>query len=471
MKFTSSWISHNSSRRLQIAAIILFSCTIAVGIGVLVVQHSILAGSIALASLLLPLVIMQPVRGLYLIYAMFFLVPFGTFRIEFPLFNSPLDIVATSTAAMAAIRATARRQSIPSSSVYLPLFVCVSVLGVYALIGHGHDATSIFLRFVQGLWPLILVLLLIETPSQAGYVLKVLVSSVTLLAIFWLTTMLTVGQERSVVRSINFQVFGGSIQLEYLTMTAVALVAPVVGSVAFWGWPEWHWPRGLAWISFLLILGFLLLSSYAAPLIGGILGTFSMILLGGIVTRKSKQSTKWIYVLGAVITVVGGVWLLLNLVPQVAHTFERFLNPWADLSGRSRLYVYQAGIRAFLASPWVGWGAYFSSNTPPGIPPLGSHSSFLVALSQYGLLFSIPFFITLWGLAQGYWRLLHTVSHSLDRALVIGMFSSFCAAFIVAWFNPVFGESAQDAVFWLFAGLMIVWTDWSNTRVEARLVL
>ena len=243
----------------------------------------------------------------------------------------------------------------------------------------------------------------------------------------------------------------------------MALVVPVLLSPALE--PGWPHQRKTALAAF-AITTVVLLSTYSAALVGLIAGV--LILLGlrrqrfGVLASRQRS-----LVLPALIA---GIVLVAVLLPGGSYGFERLLGPLSDPSAKGRLSAIEQGFLAFLESPFIGHGAYNRLVITSGGHRLMGHNSYIVAAYEFGLTYLVPLIILLVAIGREYARLLRRAQRPLELALARGMFASFLAAIITGFVTPVLGEPGQDAIFWLFIGIMTVWNGWLDRDPQAILV-
>ena len=159
-----------------------------------VANESLLPFLVMMGVLAVAILIRTPIWGFYLTYPSIFLLPFEALRFDFPFFNSPADVVSSLTLGIALARFVVQRRRLPSSAPYGPLAACVGLLAAFTAIGHGPDTGWYLSRFVQGLWPLYLVILLVETPRQARNALIAVFVSVVSFVFRYLPTLLSISR-------------------------------------------------------------------------------------------------------------------------------------------------------------------------------------------------------------------------------------------------------------------------------------
>lgn len=429
---------------------------------------------IAIALFALIIIFPEPIRGLYLAYPIMFLIPYGTLWFDFPLFNSPLDVVVILTFTFGALRFARHKKSLPKSGgIYILLLICIAILSAYALVGHGEVAGFRLFRFVQGLWPFVLVVLLVESPRQARNVLISLLVTFVLLSVMWLPGLITAGKVGgNLIRSAHeaqrldegvakISLSYASTNLSYLTLLAIAFVA-----IMSLGWTlTVKMNRLLLSAGSLLLCAVVLWASYASAVVALIAGVV-LILLIMMLSRTIgiTSAIPWL------LLIVAAIAIFILVLPQGRTTFERIVNPSEDPSGSSRMWAFTQGVKAFRANPLTGYGAYNRPTTVSRGLVLAGHNTFIVMAYEFGLLFMLPYVALFFMIARGFYKLISRTGKRGDKGLAVGMAASIGAAVVTGFITLVFLEPAQDAILWLFVGLMTVWNNWLDNNPEARLV-
>lgn len=449
-------------------------------------------GSIILLSLLLPtnsnfvflaatgflafvVLVQKPIIGLYIAYPILFLVPYGALRLNLPFLHSPINIIASLTLAIGIIQTLVKKRKLPKSRLYVPIIICISILGVFTLVGHGEVVNLRLMMFVEGLWPFALVILLLETPRQARNVLLSMAGTVFILSLILLPFLFTGGRFGSTfIRGLAQQQTGAMLSLPYtiiqesgtfqlFTLLALAMVATFLFSICIYSKKN----HIFYWFSFIVMAGTLLASTFASVLIAFIIGMVLVLLLGIYYKATKGRSLAWISLIIMALLLVG---VLLYVSPVGTQTAERILNPTIDPSGQSRLWAMQQGLGAFLTRPLMGNGAYNRLFITRSGYYLAGHNTFVVAAYEFGLLFLIPYLLLFALIVKEYGRLLRRVRKPIEKAMALGMTASFGTAIITGFITPVFSQVSPDAIVWLFIGLMTVWNNWLDENPEAELV-
>lgn len=414
------------------------------------VAFGVLAGAV---------LVKNPIWGFYLTYPLFFLVPYEALRFDFPFFDSPVEAIALLTLGIALARFVVQRRPLPTGLPYRPLAACAGVLAVFTVIGHGPDTGWYLYRFVQGLWPLYLAILLVETPRQARNVLIALFVSVVSFVFRYLPTLLSISSNAPQAEApfVLARTMTGSWQI----YQAIALVLIPLFSLAMFGrQPRLRYLYGAAVVAgaFTVVGG-----TYLGAMLTFAMGITIVLLLG---TRLGWAQWR----ISAIVLVVAVV-AVTCLSPPGRFLLNRLLNPWDDPNVSLRLrFIYIEGVQAFLESPLVGWGGYLRTYVTPGGHWLDGHSSFIPAAYQFGLVFIVPLFLVFRQVGQNYrWLLAQPLSHT-ERVLLVGTLAAFVTYLTFGIFAMTLFEASQDSVIWLFTGLTVVWRNWLSQGSQSRIV-
>lgn len=445
----------------------------AVAAGRFIVSGGALPLLATIALIVALIVALNPLIGLYACYPLLFLVPYESFRLDIPVFHSPLQIVAALTLGVAIARGILEPGVAPKNHLYAPILLVILVLAGSAAAGHGLVAGGRLARFVVDLWPLALIPLLVRTPRQARNVLLSLIGSVLGLALLWLPGLLGTASGRTPtgVRqaaaghiaepTLGVTLIGSIGALSYLTLVAMALVAPVLLGMGMAA--RRH---RAAWIgAYCFVALTILTSTYAAAVVTLAVGTLIVVIALAISPVRSghRRSRGILRTLPFALPLA----LFVLAVPPVQLVIGRVLHPSLDPSGSERLFAFTQGLHAFLAKPLTGYGAFDTFVVAPSGWALAGHNSFVVMAYEFGLLLLVPFIWLLARLGSEYVRLLRGAATPAEWGLAVGFLGSFVAAIVTGFIDPVFGDVVQDAVIWTFAALAVVWNSWKRKQESA----
>jgi len=357
-----------------------------------------------------------------------------------------------------------KRKFIEEYTIYLPIFVCVLVLFLYVLIGHGDLPGSVLLIFLVGLWPLLLITQFLLNSKQLKAVVVVWLLTFVALSLLWLPALLSArsnwGQIHLAMQQTTgpykYVYEGTSIYLvkytaiSYQNLLAMAISIPAFLGIAF----TKSRIRYLAYLALPLIAATIMLSTFLAPFIAMLVG---IVIFYSIYFWKSRALK-----MGKVLMLIL-ILLTLSIVflgnPLFRKTAERSFNFQKDPNFTSRVETMGLELRGLVeTNPIIGYGSYKYEGmaTVKGMRPFMGHSSFPSLAFEYGLLFFIPF---IWIFVI----IIKRVRESLNREIrtsadpfVIGMASAFFSALFSAFLDPVFLIPLTGSVVWLVAGLILV---------------
>lgn len=421
----------------------------------------------------------RPMAGMYVCYALLLIVPVTDMRMNVPLFRSPLQAIAFITIAAALLRFPGADRRLPRSKIYLPLAVVVALFAMFVLVQHGDTPGKRFYDFLAGMWPLPLILLLVDTARKARNVLLGLCAAGVGLTILWLPGLLALSASRSgqlgeQIRTgralIGFENNPGAVSLlgvfgslSVQTLVALALIAPVLLGIIFStrGW------RIIALFGFITISLTVFTATIASAVVTLAVGSLSMMVFYAVPNARPDP--------GKVRAIINGILLIFLAaviglsLPPGQRAVERIFNPRNDVSGEIRLVSLEQGWYAFLERPLIGHGPADYDRFTPGGYVLKGHNTFGVMAYEYGLVLLIPFLWLLVAIGRELWRLLRSATSSPQAGVAAGFLAAFAAACVTGFATPTFAQVFQDTVLWTFVGLAIVWNNWKRQDPEAEL--
>lgn len=430
---------------------------------------------LAIGILTLGFLLRQPVLGLYLSLVIMIVVPYGLMRLPFPLLHSPLSIIVTLTLAVGLAKQAYLKEPLPASNLYIPLLVWAAILLVFVLVKHGPDAPTRAASALTGLWPLALVVLLVDTPRKARNVMLAAIVPLLFVAFLWLPALISkgglssssFGYSSSDVRSMfsenairsNFggimaYIGGGS----WETFSMMALTWPLLLSLAFFTEKK---TRLLAGLAALLILAVVLLSSFGNALFIVATGTVFVVIFGA----RNLSPRSLALVLVVVILFVS----IFSFTASGRNMWDRVFSG-KDPSIEGRQEAWSQGAKAFLANPFIGWGAHNDEYQTASGNWLQGHNGFLVAAYEYGLVYLAVIFFLFFIVLTNVLRLGRFKLRRNDQAIVIGIKALVATYILQFFFSGSLGIVTLDLLFWVFIGLVIVWLTWLKQGEDARLV-
>jgi O-antigen ligase len=453
------------------------------------------AGGVALATLLVGLVIgsggiqarilvlgivpvvtilFRPIIGLYACYFLLLIVPYTDQRLDIPVFHSPLQMVAMVAVAGALLQHVASRRSLPKSRLYLPLALVIALYIMFAAVQHGDVPAVRAYDFLAGTWPLVLILLLVDTPRRARNVLFGMLSATVILTVLWLPGLISLSTAGLDARYVvepgatagtpAVSLLGAVGSLSVQTLVALALVAPVLLGIGL-STPRWRVPSLLGFIVLGVTIFAATYASAVATLIVGTITTVGLFLLP--MGRARPARVRGALIVIPVIILLAAIGLSLKPGQDALY---RLTNPRNDISGSSRITSLEEGWHAFLEEPLIGQGAYNTYYVTAGGWVLGGHNTFGVMAYEYGLLLLLPFLWMLWAMGRELTCLLREAVTPVERGLGVGFLASLVAAIVTGFLTPTFAQVFQDTILWTLVGLAIVWNNWKAADAEATLV-
>ena len=421
-------------------------------------------------------VLSNPRLGMWLAFPVLILIPYGSLRLPLPVLDSPLAVLIVATLAAALAQTIARRRTIPFTTLYYPIVVCVALMAANLFLGRGDDTGLRLYSFAISLWPFVFALLLVDTPRQARVFLLTAVVPLALIVALWAPTMawyVLTGQGSSLMRASPSAYFserysllaflkpGGVIQ-----NWMVLMVAPIFLSIGLLSASTWL--RRLARVAHLICAAYLMLGTFAASIAALVFETLLVALLGRGMARPQFRGYLYLATLALVMLLVLAA---TGLRPVIELRFRIQFDPTfvgAAFSPRSE--SYRAGLALAARYPIVGIGGYlYASETAQG-EFLPGHSFWIEILYQFGVFYCLAWVgIATWVCVHA-WRLLRQTVHSEERAVLLGILGGLVTAITLSLVNPVLDSPGPDGYFWFFAALIVLWSRWRKVDPQAALL-
>lgn len=436
-----------------------------------------------LAVLIVGMVVLtfRPLAGFYVCYALLLIVPITDQRVDFPVFHSPLQAIAFLTIGGALIRFPNSERPFPRSRLYLPLVIVIALYIMFTLVGHGDSPSTRFFAFVTGLWPLILILLLVETPRQARNAFIGMCAVSVALTLLWLPGLLALSQSKSgqlgeQIRSgktlVGFADNPGAVSLLGIvghigvqTLVALAMVATVLLGVGI-ATRKWRLAAFFGFVTIGLTVFTATIASAVATLA---VGCVSLVIFYAVPAAAGRLRDKSRSVINIFMIMIAVAAIGLS-TPPGKHALDRLTNPKNDVSGEVRLNSLSNGWHAFLEQPWIGQGVAITYRASPEGWPLAGHNTFGVMAYEYGLVMLVPFAWMLVTIGGELWRLLRHSTTDSEAGIAAGFLACFTAAVVTGFLTPTFGQVFQDSILWTLVGLAIVWNTWRRADPGAPLM-
>ena len=416
----------------------------------------------------------RPMIGVYACYFLLLIVPYTEQWLDIPVFHSPLRTVAVIAVAGALLWHGASRRSLPTSRLYLPLALVIAIFVMFAAAQHGDVPGVRAYNFLASMWPLVLILLLVDTPRRARNVLLGMLSTTVILAVLWLPGLIALATAGNEIRSAGgggavantpaVSLLGSVGSLSLQTLVALALVMPVLLGIGL-STPRWRVPSLLGFVVLGIAIFAATYASAVATLIVGTGTTVGLFLLPIGKGRPARIRSALIAL--PVIILLAAIGL--SLKPG-QETLNRLTNPRNDVSGSIRITSLEQGWHAFLEEPLIGQGAYNTYHVTSEGWVLGGHNTFGVMAYEYGLLMLLPFLWMLGAMGGELICLLRWAITPVERGLGVGFLASLITAIVTGFLTPTFAQVFQDTILWTLIGLAIVWNNWKAADPEAILV-
>ncbi|MCX7113650.1 MAG: O-antigen ligase family protein [Proteobacteria bacterium] len=419
-------------------------------------------------------IFLKPEAALYLAYPALVFIPYE-YRLPIPVFGSVFGLLLLYSMLGWLLFGRRKQQSIPSTHFNIALLLFVIVLVFYGMIGYGDPVAAEFrVKFyILGLWSLLIPLFIINTPQKVRWLLFTAYGTIVVVSLLIIFTVLLHGpslqyQDTKVseARNLAQDYYAGGF-ISYMMLISISLTFPVHLSLFF----DKN-IQGLKKLVFgltsTIIFFAVFISSYASPLVCLMLGWLFLLMLKMRRPYELFRPTFILLFFVASLTLAAAFYFL----PAVGSIIERLLNPQEDASGGHRIDSMIGGVYAFLESPLFGHGAYNTIVYTPQGNMLGGHNSYIMAASEYGLIFLLPLLFILFTIIKQFYKLMNrTGGRPIEGSVVQGMFAGVIAALVTGFITPVFGNLVQDSYFWLSVSLMSIWNYWLDENPKARLML
>ena len=427
---------------------------------------------------LLPVVIKEPLAGLLIYFPLTALLPYWV-RLPLPLLGSPYALVAMGTTLAALMHLVSSRPRLPRSPLYLFIALAEIILISGAVSHHGPESFWRFYDFSQGILFLVLVLILVDTPRKARWVLAAIAGTPFLRMFVQLPVAIAYADtSKGALRTFHMGVpnrwweflVGDSPSFVWMLTMAVPLLIAL--------WPVIQEPRWRRRIGLLLTvtLIFLVITTQRANLLNLALGFGAVVLLS---PRRHRRSYLALIVIGIAI-----IALIIWLTAAGRHTLSLWTETLRDLPAQGpstdRLWYLKGGLRLFRFSPFVGIGAATPKRIAvPETPLLGpssslievqGHSALAMVAYEYGVVYLIAWLGMLLTAARNMLWLHRHVHDPFDRALVTGLLGGWAVFAAMGILNTAWLVVPMSQIFWAGQGLVVLWSDWLQRDVKARLV-
>lgn len=384
------------------------------------------------AYFVLPMIMFRPIIGIYVFTIIIFISPL-TFEMGGRQLPSPRETIGLFTLGFGILQMVVKKEELSKYSLYSPLILVFVVLLGFALIRYGSYSRTVLISFSSGVFAYILVTLLIKNPEQVKYLLVCLAIAYLLNNIRIAYRLILAVSEYGASRLRSEAEFLGyaATSLSWLQVLAIPVILGLILTTK-------HFIGRLFWIAVLLV-------NYVVALLcvtRGALLTLSLSLLGFFLLNKQSR----VVIAPFLIVLFFGFILFYLRNPSIYSMFvEQTLLQIANK--QARVPIYLSGIHTFIKNPLWGVGATGAL----------SHSFFLGAARDYGLIYLIPLFFLFYKSFQNGLRLVKTtVSHPL-HPLCVGLFVSFLASVVQSIFDSTFMSILYGMTFWMLRGIETVY--------------
>jgi len=460
-------------RLLETIALALIVGLVVYWMAVRVVEGSASAFLAPFAILVL-IIVRRPILGFYIYFFVVILVPYWVRVTWFPLFNSPLDIVALSTLGLAGARFLLLGKTLPRNRLLIPWFLSVGILALHVLFQHGPSSDLLLYRFLQGSVPFVLIVLLLETPRHTRNLLIAGVGAVCVMVFLWLPFMISFYISpwfearvlgNSLLRACHsFPVPCAGTPASWLgiqgttPVAVVAMIVPLLFSLTL-SWPSTSMRR-LFVLLLIACLVFIAFSTFFIKMGAALLGMAWVVWINR--GKISKVRLMGLLILAVPFILLSpGPNIFSSGISQTIYQITTDTGRWGDIL---------TGFQLFLSAPLTGIGGYFATWFTPDGTYLPAHSSLIMNAYKFGLPYMLAL-VTLFVVAalEVRWLLRQQLTARV-RSIVTGFAGGFVVLLLLSTFNPAFGNITPDNIFWLFMGIASTWAWWLRRSSSARLI-
>ena len=393
-------------------------------------------------------------------------------KLPFPFFSSPIDVLVTIGIGLGVLNIVLTRKSLPKSPLY-PLIVVFTITAITQVMLKSNNPKQVAAlgKLIRGMWPLIMIILSLETPKQARNVLLTLGGTVILALSLWLPGVLSAALAGNLhlLRSSNSIMTGDKtfIDLSFSTsMRSYLIVVPfstlIALSLSLWV----HIPR----YRFLSIYASIVLTvfTFSTSVASGIVSLFfsmaSFVFLEVWVRPAREAASAFMRNISTLIFVIlVTVLIILYLLSnnQIASLmFDRILNPYGDASASIRIKLLEEAFSVAVANPLGTSSSHW----------YGGHDTLLTYQANWGLAFTVPYYGALIIAVKTLLSMARKTTRTLEHALFIGMAATIITNIAVGLATPNLLELLADLIVWTFVGLTIILKNWFDENPDTPLI-
>ena len=423
------------------------------------------------------IVLTKPEIGIALAFPVLMLIPYGAINLPLPVLDSPLQLVLIATVGAASLRFVTRHKSILRTWIYYPIAICIMLMVASLALGRGADTNLRLYRFLLSLWPFALVVLMVEKPQQARRFLLSALAPVVLLVVLWLPVMVWFVYTGQSAAGLLRMAYAGTFFEETYPILAflkpggvtrswvVLMVAPILLGVGLLSQDPGR--QRLGRLLYLLCATYLFMSTFVGSIVGLVFETLLVIVLVHWLDRLQVRHFGYLVLL---VLVVFLVIVLTGASDEIEKRFRVQLAPETVAGVSGRLGAYESGIRLAMKYPLFGIGAYqYGGGTAPSGESVQGHSFWLPVLYEFGIFYALAWVAIVVMICRQCWNLLNETCHE-ERAVLVGIFAGLVTVVLLSAVNPVLSAPGPDVYFWLFAGLVLLWSDWHRRDPQASLL-
>jgi hypothetical protein len=393
-------------------------------------------------------------------------------KFPFPFFSSPLDVLVTIGIGLGLLNIASTRKSLPKTPLY-PLIIVFTITAIIQVVSKSGNLEQVVAleKLIKGMWPFIMIILLLETPRQARTVLVTLVGTVIAASLLWLPGLLSaaLAGDLLLLRSEGTAIPEGStlVNLSLLSsMRSYLIIVPFSTLVAFSISLLVHIPRYrfFSMLATISLIVFTLSASIASGIVSLLFSMVSFAFLE-LWIQPSKKATiapmRNIPMILIVMLII--IFVVLSLVsnsPIASQMFDRVLNPYEDGSASIRINLLEEAFSVAVASPLGTSSSYW----------YGGHDTLLSYQVNWGLFFTVPYYGALIIAVKTLLSMALETTRVIEHAIFIGMAATIIANVAIGLATPNLLELLADLIVWTFVGLAVVWKNWFDENPDTPLI-
>lgn len=393
------------------------------------------------AYLALPIIAIRPIIGVYIYTIILFISPL-TFEMGSRQVPSPREAVGLLTLGLGILQIGFKKEELPKYNLYGPLIVVFALLLGFALLNYGAASRTELIAFSSGAFAYVLVVLFIKTPLQIKRLLFYLGIAYLLLNVGLAYHLILAVFERGIasLRSELETLGYAATSLAWLQVLFIPVILGIILTTK-------NHLKQLFWAMVLLLNYIVAMLSVTR----GALMSILLSLIGFFLLNKRRRTA-----ITPLLTILFLGFILFYFYTPWGRvlTVERTVGD--IISKQRRVGAYLESLHRFIKSPL--WGA--------GATGAVSHSFFLGAAGDYGLIYLIPLFWLFYkGLKNGF-RLMRATSNRKIHPLCVGLFVSFLVSIVQSIFDSTFMFILYGMTFWMLRGIETVYLNTLRSEMD-----